>query len=92
MSPWKAPAICCSKVGTLAFQPNLPSRVSPALTFQAMLARPDMPSPLASSGSVSARISVVGYGFEETASEHRRGDTRGKQQVGVRGAESQFGE
>ena len=60
MSPWKAPAACCSTVATLAFHPNRPRASAPARASHTMLARPEMPSPSASSGSAAARMSSAG--------------------------------
>ena len=50
-SPRKAPAICCSTVAWLAFQPKRPRPISPAIASQTRLGRPEIPSPSASSGS-----------------------------------------
>ena len=61
MSPAKAPAFCSSTVGTAAFQPKRPSTVSPRVAGSGTrLARPEMPSPSASSGSARARMSSSG--------------------------------
>ena len=60
MSPRKAPAVCCSTVGWLAFQPNRPRVSFPLRTSQTMLGLPDIPLPSASSGSANASMAVSG--------------------------------
>ena len=60
MSPWNAPAVCCSTVAALAFQPKRPSAGPAARASHTMLARPEMPSPSASSGSAASRIDSAG--------------------------------
>ena len=60
MSPEKAEADCSRIVGCPAFQPKRPSIGAPVASESTRFGRPLMPSPSASSGSASARMSSSG--------------------------------
>ena len=74
MSPWKAPATCCSTVATFAFHPKRPSAVAPARSSHTWLGRPEMPSPSSSSGSAASRMSASGIASSRPGADDLRGE------------------
>ena len=76
MSPLNAPAVCCRRLGWLAFQPKRPSGGTLFSWSQTMLGRPEMPSPSRSSGSARARRVSSGTASSRP-SPTRCGPTRG---------------
>ena len=72
MSPWNAPATCSSTVATFAFQPNRPDLALAGPGVGTRFARPEIPSPSASSGSWAVDEVVVGDRFEQTHADHLR--------------------